>query len=167
MPFPLHKSPAGLLELLRLRTLGRQPGLFSEQVSSVVESTEFYAADLVINGSEDGAAGAINQTFLGAAAPTYRRYLGLSGQLIMGAAAGTVISVGIGFRSPAAAANVAWGTLNLNTPVAAMVYRVHAQFPIPLVLPPGSQPMIQTSGNAAGADHVLQLRYCFHNLDGR
>lgn len=167
MPFPLHKAPKGLLELFRLRTHGSNPPTFGEIVAPSVDVTEYYGADLISTVSENSAAGAATGQLNGAAAVFARRYLGLSGTWVGGAAAGTWLEVSVGIGGVPGGGNVLFGAKTVSVPVAAAVYRVAAVFPVPLVLPPGAFPFVLTESNAAGVDHVRQLRYMFQIFDGR
>jgi len=55
---PLQKAPRGLLELFALKTLGRAPELFSNEVRPSVDVRDLYSADLVTaQAAQTGGAG--------------------------------------------------------------------------------------------------------------
>lgn len=159
MPFPLHKSPRGLLELLRLRTLGAQPSLFSEGVQPVVVVNDHYAADLLVNSNHDLAAAAfpLVQTVTTAGVT---RLMTFSVDVTLGAAVGTYLALSIGLQLPSSSNPVSWYGYQLFTAglIAGEAYRLVANMPSPLILPSGAFLIAGASSNAAGADHVLSLR---------
>jgi len=162
--FPLHKAPLGLLELFRLRTLGANPNQFSDTVQPVTDVTDFYGADLFSAVAENGAAGAIGVGLVSAVSLNSRRYLGFSGTLTVGAAAGTYLNLALGFTIQGVVVGLVSAQI---TPIAAGVYRVAVPNMRGLVLPPGHALTFNVNGNAAGVDHTPQIRYAFNVLDGR
>lgn len=163
MPFKIQRQPLGLGNLLSIFG-GQSPTELEDRARVIVDGTDFYGASQVVATSENQAAGASAGTFAGASSANARRYLGLSGAFIVGAAAGTYLTVSVGITFPNGTV-VQWGNTNIPTPIATATYRVVANFPGPIVLPPGCSPSITVDSNAGGADHVKQLRYSFQRLD--
>lgn len=162
---PLAKFPPGVLELLSLKTLGQAPSLFGELVVPTFEMLDFYGADRIVGVAENGPAAAIGSTFSSAAAVNYRRLLGFSATLIIGAAGGTNGGVAIGINVPGQTSPTLFGVANLGAVVAGGFYRVAGELPCPLVLPPGHTYVAISYGNPVGTDHQLQLRYTYQRLD--
>lgn len=165
MPMPLHKAPLGLLEIFRLRTLGRNPDEFGSQVIPVTDVTDNYGLDLLSGVAENAAAGVVSQFLTSVVSANARRYIAVSGNITIGAAAGTYLTMGIGYQLPNSP-NFFYLNTTTITPVIGGVYRIAAGIS-PLLLPPGHAVFFSTNGNAAGADHLLELRYSFNVLDGR
>lgn len=166
MTSPLQKSPAGLLELFRLRTLGRNPVGFGDDVVPVADVTDYYGADLVVSADFAGVAGAVDATFLTAPSAFARRVLSLSGFMTLGLAGGTWFTIAIGYRVPVSTtATVFVASQYVATPVAGSTVLVAWSGP-PILLPPGHALVCRTFGDAAGADHVAGLRLGWHRLDG-
>lgn len=163
MPFPLHKAPAGLLELMRLRTQGAAPPQFAEDVRAVIVANEHYGADLQSTGGLS-LVGALPVTLVGTIGTGQTpagasRVMGLSAELTLGAAAGTRLLVRVGVRQNAAAVINWLGASYFTAGLAAGVPFVCVAFmPVPLILQPGFQTVAQAVGDAAGADHNLDLR---------
>lgn len=167
MPFPLHKTPVGLLELFRLRTLGAAPNLFGEQVTPVVDVTDMYGLDLLANVFENGPAGAIGVGLAAAQSANARRYQGFNAQITIGAAAGTWLTLAVGYSLIPGGTATMLASVSL-TPIVGATYRVAAGAAMRgLLLPPGHNLVFLCDGNAAGADHVPGVRYSFAVLDGR
>lgn len=164
MPFPLHKSPRGLIELFRLRALGAQPNQFGEQVQPVVDVTEFYAQDLMFSANQTGAAGAFPRGVVGTvgtgAAPGAAGPIllyALEAVLTNGAAAGTWLNIRLAVELPGSAGPVA-GLANVNhIPIAGAVFGAAIVLPRPLVIPSGGIIRADAASNGAGADHVLAM----------
>lgn len=162
MPFPLHKAPSGLLELLRLRTLGGQPNQFAEQVIPTIRANEFYAVDLLRSGSTSGAAGAFPRSIAGnvgagvVGAPGGPIALVAYAAIVtMGAAGGTQLRIRIGLDLPDAGPT-AWVASEVFAPAAAGgSYVATALFSPWLVLPGGARFFGTAESDAAGADHVM------------
>lgn len=160
---PLHSSPDGLLELLRLKVQGKNPDQFSDVLQPTVELTEFYGAKSVVAVTETGAAGVLPQTQNAAASAFPRRLLALSGRVVLGAAVGTNISMQLAVVVQGQAVHV--GSFAAAT-FAGGIFAVAAQLPRPLVLPPQHSYSVAVQGDAAGADHVVSIRYLYQRLDG-
>lgn len=163
----LDKSPLGLLELFRLRTLGRAPDEFTNAVSPTVDVTDFYGADLLASVAENSAPGAIGAGIFAAVAAFPRRYIALSGNIVIGAAAGTFVNLRLAIQNPGALVVTAIETTLNITPAAGQTYSIAAKISRGLVLPAGWTVGLIVGGDAAGADHVAQIRYTFSVLDGR
>lgn len=161
MPFPLHKAPEGLLQLMRLRTLGANPNQFDEVAGAFIEVANFYGSDLLVSSTVTDAAGAISQTSTGTAQFPGRLFA-MSGQITVGAAAGTNLRLILRF-----APNVAFPPVTVAdrvvTPVANASFHISVLFPSPIVFKAGAQFVLSTSGDAAGADHVLTRRDLLEN----
>lgn len=162
MPFSLQKTPYGLLDLFRLRTQGANPPQFGELVTPTADVTEFYGADLSQVFNYTPGAGAITQT-LTFTQPSVRRILGISGEVNIGAAAGTVLRMRLGVR-PAAGNVVHWIGQSLPTPAIGVKFVVSAQAFVPYVLPAGAQVVLEVDGNAAGVDHQSAVRVFAQDL---
>jgi hypothetical protein len=159
---PLHKVPRGLLELLRARTLGRSPDELANAVIANVDATEMYGSDLCVVASDSGGAGSINRTVTGTSA-NMGRLLGMSGQVTIGAAAGTQVRLLLQYSPGPQFSAVIVADRVITAPVAAAVYAVSVQFPRALVFNPGATFTFTTSGDAAGADHTPVRRDLFEN----
>lgn len=164
MPFPLHKAPSGLLELLRLRTLGGQPNLFSEQLLGTIRANEFYAVDLLRSGNTAGAAGAFPRSVAGVVGAGVTGAPGgpialvsYAARCVMGAAGGTQLRIRVGIDIPDAGPTALVGAGVFTTPVAGGSYVVPVLFSPWLVLPAGSRFICDAESDAAGADHVLSF----------
>ena len=164
MPYPLQKSPRGLLELMRLRTLGEQPRLFSEQVMPVIESNPFYGADLLQVLSPTANVGAIlnlasTQTMLNASG-----LRGLGAFLTIGAAPATNVTLmwSVVIGDPTGATEASLGSQFIaQAPATAALF---CGLPLPLlVLPPGTLCRCRVVGTAAGADHALRVTVLFED----
>lgn len=168
MPFPLHKSPSGLLELFRLRTLGANPPLFGEQVSPVVDVTEHYGADVMTSQFDQ-----LNNVTLNGAGGTsvtrtqtaLTRLYAMSAQVQMGAAGGTILLLSIGIRAPNASAPV---VILADRVVGACppgrTFRVSIPLPRPLILPNGTVIVSFFESDAIGADHTISQRFLLQDL---
>jgi hypothetical protein len=167
MPFPLHKSPRGLLELFRLRTLGAQPSSFAELVAPVVNVDEFYSSDL-LRSDLSNVVGALAPLTVAVVITEPIKLYGLTASFIMGAAGGTQLAVQISINLPATA-SPAWVVAGNRWQEAALapaaLYPVAVLFPRPLVLPAGARFLAQAFGNAAGADHQINFSRGFATLN--
>lgn len=169
MPFPLHKSPAGLLELLRLRTLGASPNTLSEEVRPSFDSTEFYAADLKLLNDETATVGALAalDNVLLLTGPT--RVHAIGGRLAIGAAAATNLVVSVGLRQTISGVRVGVGAWQFPAIAAGGIVNFGTHVP-PWVLPAASgvggawSAFAFVAGTAAGVDHSLSVRVLFDNL---
>lgn len=154
-PYPLWKSPRGLIELFRLRTNGRNPDQFATAVQPVADVQDFYGADLLFTADTAAAAAAFPITQTIDVAFT-RRFWGFSFQITLGAAAGTRLSLRIGMRVPSSGSAVYIVAQTVYTAglVAAQNYNTFVNFPRPIVLSSGAQFVCVAVGDAGGADHV-------------
>lgn len=162
MPFPLHKTPRGLLELFRLRTLGANPPLFGELVEPGIDVAEFYGADLQTVATQDSGPVAL-PTGLEGTALFPGRLLQMSAFVTMGAAAGTQVRLTLEYSPNPALTSVQIGFAVIDAPQAGATYTVVARLTRPIVFLPGAQFFAFVSGDAAGADHVLTRRDFFEN----
>ena len=160
---PLQKAPRGILELLRLRTLGDNQNKFSDTLDASVDATNFYGADLQVV-STDSLVGAITRTVT-SVATVPGRILGLSGICTIGAAAGTRLSMRISYAPNPSANPVVLG-FDTRTPVIGADFAVVAAFSTPIVFLPGARWDFTTQGDAAGADHQQILRCLFEQYTG-
>jgi hypothetical protein len=152
-----------LLAFLRIKG-GQGPNQLSLEVKPTIDVSDFYGMQSTFTSQEAGAAGVIGAGKLATAAVNPRRYLAMSGHITIGAAAGTYLTIAIGYAHNVALANFV--VLNSMTvvPVAGGVYMIGAVFD--RILPAGSFPVLFVNGNAAGADHVPAVQYSFQRLDG-
>lgn len=170
---PLHKSPRGLLELFRLRTLGRQPDQFGDTVVPVVEAGEFYAADLKLISTATATTGAIGgagmSNTLTLTGPI--RLHAAGAVVICGAAAMTNVTITVELLRQNAAGTV------LGCPLGCYFFpainagaRIGVGVPIArswVLLPGASMAVIvRISGTAAGADHSIQPSTLIDNITG-
>lgn len=165
--FPLHKSPRGLLELFRLRTLGAQPSTFGQGVIGVSEVTEMYSADLKFALAGTAVVGSIAGALVAdlvLTAPV--RLHGISGDITAGAAAITnaFMSLGVvfnGVNGPGASL----GGIFLPTIPAGLPARWGVAFH-PIVLDPSVRLRITAWGTAAGVDHSVQVSGLIDQISG-
>lgn len=167
MPFPLHKAPRGLLELFRLRTTGSQPNLFAETVSPVVDVTEHYIADQLRTAAATPIVGNLNAGQYLTAGPlgplggggAVLALYGFTGSVTLGAAPGTWLAISLMLEIPVAGppATLAFMRWDDTQLVAASFYETCIVLPRPLILPGGSTYGAYAEGDAAGADHTLNL----------
>jgi len=160
--FPLHKVPLGLLELLRARTLGRAPDIFSNTVTPIVDATDFYAGDLLRSSTSAPTVGALanlTEDFLLTGPISLRA---LSGTVVVGAAGGTNLCISIGVSLQLTFVTLA----QFNWPVvaAAQICRVGIPIPGRYVIPPGASLFAQASGTVAGVDHSLSVAGLIENI---
>lgn len=164
MDSPLHKSPIGFLELLRLRTLGRAPELVADTIRPTIDSTSFYGCDLQeVDSFNNGAAAyPITVTRQGLIAA---RTFSSSMTVAVGAAAGTFLRMRLGYRpNPGAAlATIAYGAF---VPTVAGVFTLAVLLPSPIVHRPGASWTFEAFSDAAGADHVAVTTRLFEQYSG-
>jgi hypothetical protein len=158
MPYPLHKSPSGLLELFRLRALGKQPDQFGNAVQPVYDVGDHYAPDLYVTGRFDTAPGVMNQTLT--ARGSVGRYMHVSGTVVVGAAAGTFLHMRLGLQQPGGNP-IAWLVQSNFTPRVAVAFTIAVPV-LRMVLPAGVAFVLNTQGDAAGADHDLSIEFGFY-----
>ena len=159
---PLHKASRGLLELLRARTLGRNPDELSSVVTPTIDSTGYYGCDLQVSALQVSAAGAMTRTLDGVATNAGRLF-SVSATIVVGAAAGTQIRLEYLYRPSAAFSFIPLASTVITAPVAAAVYRCAALLPSPIIFLPGAEFRAGTAGDAGGADHVIQRQEFFEN----
>jgi len=154
MPYPLHKSPVGLLELFRLRTLGANPVQFAEGVTPVVEASQFYSADLkqVVFAAATVGAGAPIVSALTLVTPARLHSMGLI--LTAGAAGLTNVSLSLRVVLNGAATQIG-GSFQAALPAT-------NQATIGVIIPGWvfrAQAVLQAVawGTGAGVDHSLQV----------
>jgi len=156
MPFPLHKSPRGLLELFRLRTLGANPPQFGDQIVPMVEVSEFYAFDLKTCSGSSPTTGAITGAGLSdtltLSGPVRVHWAGAN--FIVGAAGATNVYLSIEYADNGGVIGLAsqfFATLNALSNV-----RVSARLG-GLVFPAGNNQRFRAtiSGTGAGVDHSI------------
>jgi hypothetical protein len=161
---PLHKVPAGLLSLLRARTLGTNPTELSGAVVAIINSTPHYGSDLQVVDSFSPGAGAINaslvrsQTFPG-------RMIAMSGRVTLGAAVGTFLRLRVQYSPGPSWAGVTLHTESYSAPLlaAGSTYEIGLALPEPIVFSAGALMTFEVIGDAAGADHVPTVRTLFEN----
>lgn len=158
MTSPLHKVPIGLLELFRLRTLGRAPDKFGDTVFPVVDGLETYAAAELQTalgqpnvGAINGVGGLQQSTNVG----TFQWIWGLGGVLTIGAAPGTFFTWHVGVLVPSTNSACILGTGELRPIGAGTTIRFGIALPRALVLRAGSAWFVEIHGDAAGADHSV------------
>jgi hypothetical protein len=161
--FPLHKFPLGLLEVFRLRTSGGQPTEFGQGVQATTDVTDFYASDLLAVQNSSSGATTLPLTLV-VTMPNPRRILGVSGVVVLGAAAGTVLRLRLGVRTNASQAIHYIGSATY-TPTALVSHPVLGSALPPYTLPAGSQLVLEVDSNAGGADHVIALRHLAQDLN--
>lgn len=163
MPFPLHKSPQGLLELFRLRTLGRHPESFAEIVSPTVDVAQFYGVDLQVTEQLGPPVVAALPILVTLTATSPGRLLQQSALATMGAAGGNEARVRVGYRPNATSPFVDLGAQRILTPVAAASYSTVSIQSQPIAFPAGAQFFALLEGDAAGADHNIVLFNMFED----
>lgn len=157
MPSPLHKVPLGLLELLRLKTLGRAPDQFSDTVLPTVEALESYAAPELETTSGTAQVGGMVSHSSTITVGTFRWIWGVAGVLTMGAAPGTFVQWEVGFQTPGNAQPFVFGQGELRPIAAAAVIRFGAALPRPMVLRAGTAIFARVNGDGGGVDHTIQV----------
>lgn len=153
-----------LLAFLRIKG-GQGPNALKLDLDPSLDVTDFYGAQS-LTAAQENVIGNSAATFLSTIATQPRRYIAVSASLTVGAAGGTVQSISVGFRlNTTSTVNTYWA---VNGPFAAtigQVYRVGADVR-GVILPAGHQIVARIDGNAAGADHNLNLEYTYQRLDG-
>lgn len=159
---PLLKVPRGLLDLLRIRTLGRNPDAVDFSIKPTIDATEHYGSDLVVVDSTSIGAGAITRTCAGTS--TFPgRLIAMGGFVVVGAAAGTQIRMMLSVGTQANITGVPVGEVYITAPVIGATYTVSAVLSKPIVFGPGWQFILTVQGDAGGADHTILLRSLFEN----
>lgn len=163
---PLQKAPRGLLELLRLKTLGEQPNAFDRTVSPSIDITDFYANDVQQTFNVNNALAALPQTLTQPVTEPIR-VLAMAAEMTLGAAAGTRLQVRVGVRSPQNTSTVWFASENVTAGLAAgLSYVAVGILSGPMVIPPGWTLVAHAVGDAGGADHQLSLRWIPQILNG-
>lgn len=164
MNFDLDKAPVGLLELLNLKSGGRQPDGFNSVVQPGIEVFPFYAMDRLFTADTVNAAaayplnGTVNVSFP-------RAFIGFGAQVTVGAAAGTRLDIRIGLRCPGPTSPAIILVQTRFTPFIGGFFDAYWQAPFPVVLPPGAQFVALANSDAAGADHVLTMKSASYDLN--
>lgn len=158
------------MELLRLRTDGRNPNELEEPLRAVIDVRDFYASDLYVPAGSASSVGAI------AGAPltntlTLTDPLGLrsiGGTFTAGAAAPTNLTFSWGFFLVAGGGSISVPLGSYFVPAMAAAAIVNfGTGPYPYVLPAGTVLFAQVMGTGAGADHTLNVRGLLENLTFR
>jgi len=155
MPYNLMKPPRGLLELFRLKVGGKQPILFSEQVSPVVDVGPFYGSDLLLATSGTPTVGLLNIQEDLVFTATLRVHA-VSGELIIGAGAATNVGVSWGLLDPVGN-RITVGQQFFAQIGALTAVTFGCVVPPGHVLPSGWGVFARAEGTAAGADHSLDV----------
>lgn len=162
----LNIAPTGLLELMRLKQLGENPAEFSDIVHPSFDATDFYGAQSMAVTREVGVAGNIGAGIASTPSNIPKRYMAASGGIVVGAAAGTYLTMAIGYTfDPGTITNFVLLNSITVAPVVGGVYRVAASFER-LILPPTARIFCAINGNAGGADHLPTIEYGYQRLDG-
>lgn len=153
----------GLLQFLRIKG-GQGPNALGLDVTPSMDVTDFYGAQSLVVTNQTGAAAALGNLFA-PAANNQRRYIAISGNVTIGAAAGTWLTLGIGYVDPITGTAVVLQAQSF-TPVVGGLYRIAHDAQGFVLLPPPYAPAFFCAGNAGGADHVTALQYSYQRLDG-
>lgn len=156
----LPRAPTGLLELLGLKSGGKQPDGVEGVIAPSVDITPFYGMEKLFSANTVFGAGAATQT-QSVTVSFPRLYVAFSFQMTLGAAPGTRLSLRLGVRAPSAASPLtvlAQEYVAAPHLVAGEFYECIWLAPFPLVYPPGAQFVARTSSDAAGADHVVTMK---------
>lgn len=158
---PLQKAPRGLLELLRLRTLGDQPYEFGSALEPGIDCTPFYASDLqktLSFGPSVGSLVVVGGLEFTAIPVNPILVYGIGGQLTLGAAPGTYVEWSVGLRLPQATAQPCILATGRKTAlIAAQVIPFGSSLSVPIICPAGGAIYVQCKGDGAGADHSLLI----------
>lgn len=158
---PVQVAVDSLLQFLRVKG-GQGPNALSLDVAPSMDVTDFYGAQSLVTTNITGAAAVVGNLFTGpSTAP--RRYIAISGNITIGAAAGTWLTLGVGYQDPTGAAVVLQA--QSYTPIVGGLYRIAHKIDS-LILPAGYIACFFCAGNAGGADHVAALQFSYQRLDG-
>ena len=152
MPFPLHKTPVGLLELFRLRTLGAAPPQFGDQVVPVADISRNYGADLAVVGTS-GTGPAALPLNVSTVATIPARITQFAGRVTLGAAGGTQLRITVLWRPRQTDPFIPVGFLLVTAPVAAGTYTCISQLTEPILHRPVAK---QSLGGRLEALHNLR-----------
>lgn len=150
----LQKWPKGLLEVFRIRDGGRAPSGFGEAVQPVVDVSMHYASDILIMTTGAPTVGALNISENTVFSATLRVHA-ICGQLTIGAAAATNVSVAWGFTDIGSVNSVCVGSQFFAQIPAGIGVHFGCMVPPGLVVPPGWGFYARAGGTAAGVDHSL------------
>lgn len=162
MILPLSKTPRGLLELLRLRTGGKNPDEVSGTLVATIESGGFYGADL----QTVTAGGPTVQAYPFASTVSMTRggrLLGAELIVVVGAAAGTQHRLRVAYRPGAQFGGVTIAQTIVTAPAAGQIYSAFAPINPGLVFGVGAQFVFSAESDAGGADHSFQTRVLFED----
>jgi hypothetical protein len=160
MPFPLHKATVGLLELMRLRTLGANPNLFSDQVQPVLETHEHYASDILRGLGAGSVAGAMANLTNDLTIDRRMAIKAVNATITIGAAAATNVTLEVGIIVANQAGVLEYVNLyrQFYSALAAGA-GVSCGGPVPnwVLSPRTSGIRSRVNGTAAGVDHSLDV----------
>jgi len=161
MTSPLHKVPRGLLELLRGRTLGRTPDELGGIVTPTIETTAYYAADILLTSANTATTAAVPILSNYVTTAAFRVYA-VGAVFVNGAAAGANMFLSWGIQvgglapTPNTNTELALGQIALGTTVAGQAYHGGSVIDSYYALP-GSILWARVNGTAAGVDHQLNV----------
>lgn len=162
----IQKVPRGLLELFKLRQTGEYPDDMGKMLVPMVDVSAFYSSDTLIPASSaatvGGLAPQLQETLVTTATVGL---LALGGQLVIGAAAATNITVSWGILLPGAPSMTILGSMFIAQAAAAASPAFGSTLPR-MVLPVGTTLLVNASGTAAGVDHNLFISGLLENLSG-
>lgn len=150
----LQKSPAGLLQVLELKTLGQAPFRFDDALKPVIDCAAYYSADRYSTDDDVGTAGAFPRSQV-VTLVNFEQLMVIAGAIQIGAAAGTRLDIEIGIRYQGNYVPHAFGRF---TPYIGGLFWITYSFPYPQVIPPGATVECFARGDAAGADHGISIR---------
>lgn len=155
MNSPLHKAPLGLIEIFNLKTLGRQPDLFSDTVAPTIDTRDFYSAGLLLASGTGGEVGALLNLFERLTLTAHVGVRGIGAILTIGAAGGTNVSITVGYENESGF-RCPLGTHSFAAVFAGQI--VEFGLPMRAVWPAGTRVYANAyAGSVAGADHLLQV----------
>lgn len=155
MTSPLQKAPIGLLELLNLKTLGKQPTGFAEVVSPVVDARDFYGPNLLIASGTGGAIGSLLNLDEVLTLTANLGVRGIGAILTIGAAGGGDVTISVGYENESGF-RCPLGAFSWSQVVAGQI--LHFGLPMRAVWPMGARMYAHAvAGTVAGADHNLQV----------
>lgn len=164
MPFPLHISPTGLLELFRLRTLGGNPNAFSELVGIDVNALGFYGQmqnienTATVGTAGPAAVGGLSNSFAFGTTPHLIYAVTATAITGAGSVAGDTLQLQIGLNAGNTTNQT--GCIGSNSMVATgpgVFYSFGVLLPVPRVYGPGGFAWARLTTNRAGADFTVNL----------
>lgn len=150
----LQKSPAGLLQVLELKTLGQAPFRFDDALKPVIECAAYYSADRYATDDDVGTVGAFPRSQV-VVLVNFEQLLTIAGAIQVGAAAGTRLDIEIGIRYQG---NYVPHAFQRFTPFVGGLFWITYSFPIATVIPPGASVECFARSDAGGADHSISIR---------